>query len=224
MEASVAGEAVQGEAVDGAAEQAQEQAPVFDPQPIMQGFEDIRGQLEELRSQMTPQEEAAAADEGLDFSWLDESAGPEGELDPEAFQQNLRQMIQQEGLRAAAPALEAVQEMRIQQQAAALVQEFPAIGEPETAQNVVQGAQELAAVVAQEVGLPAEAANALSRSPALWRVVFMAANAADRAQQQDQAAPGHAHLEGGGSRPAPQQVDPARAIETSGQGSVLPWS
>lgn len=233
MEASVAGEAAQqGEAQEGQAEQ---QAQQQDLAPLLQGFEAMRGELEQMRSQLPQQEQQQAeAEPEIDFSWLDALEGDGGEdgtglggLNPAELRSHMESMVEQakaEGARAAQPALDAVQEMRIQQQARELVNEFPAIGEPETAQNVVQGASELAAVIGQEVGLPEQTVQMLANSPALWRAVFMAANAADLAGQQDGAEQGHAHLEGGGSRPSAQQVDPAQQIETSGRKSVLPWS
>lgn len=230
MEASVAGgeAAQQGEAQEGQEQQAQQ----FDPAPLLQGFEAMRGELEQMRSTMAASQQQDGQEEQpaeMDFSWLDDLAGGDaaGGLDTESLRTHMADIVEQaraEGARAAQPALDAVQEMRIQQQAAALVQEFPAIGEPETAQNVVQGAGELAAVIGHEVGLPEQTVQMLANSPALWRAVFMAANAADLAQRQDGAEQGHAHLEGGGSRPAPGEVDPAQLIETSGRKSVLPWS
>lgn len=236
MEASVAG----GEAAQGETQEAQEQQQQsgFDPAPLLEGFEAMRGEIEQMRSAMSASQQQEGAGEeqapGVDFSWLDALEGDGGDggeglegLTPAELRSHMEAVVEQaraEGARAAQPALDAVQEMRIQQQAAALVQEFPAIGEPETAQNVVQGAGELAAVIGQEVGLPEQTVQLLANSPALWRAVFMAANAADLAQRQDGAEQGHAHLEGGGSRPAQQQVDPAQQIVDSGRKSVLPWS
>lgn len=230
MEASVAGEAAgQGEAQEG---QEAQQAAAFDPAPLLEGFEAMRGELEGFRTQFEQGQqgagEAAGEQEGeddFDLSWLEDAAT--GALTPEVLQQNMQQLIEQaraEGAKAAQPALDAVSEMRIQQQAAALAQEFPAITEPETAENVMQGSAELASVIAREMGLPAQTAEALAGSPALWRVVYLAANAAETAQRQDQGSGAeHAHLESGGARPAGQQVDLAQQIETSGRTSVLPW-
>lgn len=239
MEASVAAPAAGGEAEAAAAEEgAEAQAAALDPSEVMARFDAMQGSMEQMRSQLSAAQQAApaaeeAAPEEIDLSWLDPTTP---EFDPEAFQQNIGQLIQQAGQQAAMPVMQEVAEMKRAQAAAQLRTEFPEIGEPETAQNVLTGATEYAGAVLNDIapqlramGLPDQMIQAIGQgivsSAATWRAVYLGAKGLGAAKGETPIDEAAALLQGGsGPRPGSQEApDPAQQIVAARGGSVLPY-
>lgn len=231
MEASVAQAA--GEAAEGA--EAPEAAAGLDPNEVMSRFDAMQGSMEEMRAQLSQQQQVPqdVVEEPEDYSWLDPAT--EG-FDPGEFQQNIAQMVRQAAQEAAAPALQQTAEMQRAQAAAALRTEFPEIGDPETAKNVMSGAQEFAGAIINDIaptlrsmGLPDEVIQAIGAgivsSPAAWRGVYLGAKGLDAAKAETPIDPSAGLLEGGsGPRPGAQEVqDPAQRIVAARGGSILPF-
>lgn len=199
------------------------EAPAFDPSTITQGFEQLRSGMEELRQDFTqsrqPEPEPEQDPGDMDMSWLDQS---DPDVDPAAQQQALQawqQSVMEQASRPAQEAMQAVQEMRMQQEAAALVADFPELGQPETAQNVVGAAHEFAA----QMGLNQQDAQRLGDSPGLWRMVYMASKAEGAASGEDSAADA-TFIEGGnGPGPGAPRQDPADLIVGARGANVLPF-
>lgn len=168
---------------------------------------------EPWQQQETPQEEAQTQEEPLDLSWLD-PADPG--YDPEQIAQRLGGLIEQAADRRAQemrqsdidPLKNELADMRRQSEAERLVGEFPALGETETANEVVQVARQIA-----EANNRPELAN----EPWFWRLTYMAGTAAEAANEEGSESPRAAHLEGGGgAAPAAGQVDYAAQIIDGG--------
>lgn len=234
MEASVAAPAAAGEA--GEAAEAEAAAPALDPSEVMARFDAMQGSMEQMRSQISAAQQAPVepeAEEEPDWSW----ANPETpEFDPEAFQQNIGQLIQQAGQQAAMPVMQEVAEMKRAQAAKQLRAEFPEIGEPETAENVLTGATEYAGAILNDIapqlramGLPDETIQAIGQgivsSAATWRAVYLGAKGLDAAKGETPIDEAAALLQGGsGPRPGAQEApDPAQQIVAARGGSVLPF-
>jgi hypothetical protein len=151
--------------------------------------------------QQEPAQEQAepAASPELDLSFLNMD---DPEFDPGQMADRLGSLIEstveqrvQQGIEQAVTPLQQQQEqMQREQEASALVAEFPEFGEPETANAVLQTAGQLA-----------EAANRpeLANEPWYWRLTYMAGRAADAAQEEQGDVPAPGHLESGaGAAPA----------------------
>lgn len=232
MEASGAGLAGNGQgqggdagqqAAQGAAE-GQQQAPGgLDPASIQQALESMQGGQEQLRQQLgqmgeflqtnpwqPPAEEPGP--EPLDLGFLNDPM-----LEPQQLSERLTEVINQQAQQQAqslleqrlAPLEQRVNEREMHSEAADLVAEFPELGDPKVANEVVSNAR----AYADLLGMP-EAAN----KPAFWRVIYMAGRAAEHASQEGSGAtPGAAHLEGGaGAAPGQPQVDLGDMIVNGG--------
>jgi hypothetical protein len=165
-------------------------------------FDYLRSQPWQQQEQQQPEQQQEAPGP-LDLSFLDademgyqdpaQVASKLGDVLEKAVQQRLEaglQPIQQ----AQQQQMEAQQEMRREQEFAALIGEFPELGEEETATQVLQMTGQLA----QAAGHPE-----LSGEPWLTRLVYMAGRAADAAQQEAGDTPSLAHSESGaGAAPA----------------------
>jgi hypothetical protein len=211
-------------------------APSFDPAVITQGFESLRGDMEQMRQSFTQQNQAPAeepaADEDFDLSFLD-ATNPD--YDPGVQQQQLQQWQQQVLAQASAPAREAmaaIQQMRVEQEAAALVADFPELGQQETAENVVNGARQfgeqlISGLGLDQLGLPPQMVQQIAQrvgdSPAAWRTVFMASKAAQMASGESSAVDATFVEGGNGPGPGAPQQDPGDLIVGARGSNVLPF-
>jgi hypothetical protein len=161
--------------------------------------------------------------EPLDLSFLNMD---DPSFDPSQMAQQLGQLIEstveqrvQAGIQSAVQPLQGdVASMRREQEAAALVGEFPELGEAETSQEVLRVAGQLA----EASGHPE-----LAGEPWFWRLSYMAGRAADAAQEESGEVPAPAHLESGaGATPAGRGAGmTAEDIVGAKRGaSVLPFS
>lgn len=188
------------------------------------GMEDMRSFLQsqpwqqEAADDGTPPTGAPEAD-AFDFSFLDPEAPG---FDPEQIASSLQQVVDravEQRVQTAIqqqvqPVADKTAEMQREREAEALVHEFPALGDQETAQQLVHVA-----------GQVAEAYNhpELANEPWFWRTIYMAGQAADMASQEG-TAPGPAVLEGGGgAMPSGSQEDLASAIVGAKGRGVLPF-
>lgn len=177
------------------------------PDPIMARLDELAASVSSLR---TP--EPAAAEEPQyslqDLAYPQAEPAVEGDpttdypgyQDPdtqawEQIQQTIQQQVQ-------AGIQQAVTPMRIQQQAAALEQEFPELAKPEVATRVVNATRQMAERMGQANNLPPEAIAALSRDPQMVRLAYLAERATSQAAQETPVGGAGAHLEG-----ASAQVD-----------------
>lgn len=213
----------------------------FDPTPILQGMEGLRGQLDELRGAVTPAPEPEAEpEEDLEFdpAWFDQT---DPNFDPADAQRRIAETMQQQIARAAQQAagpaqqaLERVMAGERRARAAALAGEYPELQQRETAQVVYDGSHEIAQDIASDLGLDTlgltpqvqqEIVARIGDSPALWRASYLATKGRDAATAEaDSEDPGHAHVEGGsGPGPAPSGEDLAQSIAASGGRRVLPY-
>jgi hypothetical protein len=162
-------------------------------QGLSEGQEQMREFLGGLQQQPAeePQQPAPA-----DLSFLDENSP---QYNPEQAAQRLTEVMreqagvetQQQLQQALGPLQAQVSDMQRAQEADALVAEFPELGQPETAQAVVNAAGQYAELMGQ----PELAANTN-----FIRVTYLAGRASQLAQEQQGAAgaPGAATLEGAG--------------------------
>lgn len=166
-------------------------------------------------------EPAEQSDDGLgelDLGYLDPETA--AMMEPAELQQRLTQTITQAAEKIAdqrvAPLQEGLDEIRRENAVNALVGEFPEFGEPETAQQVVEAAGQLA----QSMNRPD-----LANEPDFWRLVYMAGRAADAAQEEQGEVPAPASLESGaGATPGGGGGDLGDQIVGAGRGgSVLPF-
>lgn len=183
------------------------------------GHEELRQLLQSAPWAQAETQAAEEADPGLDLSFLQEYQDPAA--DPqnlaEQLQPAIEQLVQQRLQAAIGPVQQQVEQQRIQSEAEALVGEFPEMGDPEKAQQVVALARELA----EELGQPQ-----LANEPKFWRQAYMVGRAVDQTNNEGRNVPNAAHLEGGGgATPAGSQVDPGDLIVQAGRGgsSVLPF-
>ena len=182
-------------------------------------------QLDELRSmiaeQFQPQQPEEPAEEAPQFNV--DLADPT--LDPAVAAEQLAQYVDQTAeakvAQALAPVQAQLQELQSQQGADNLVAEFPALGNPENAQALVDFARQQAEIM----GHPE-----LATDFGFLRVAYLAARASEMAQQQNGAAGGAqaATLEGAaGSNPGGTQ-GAAPTADSIAEGwaqrsSVLPF-
>jgi hypothetical protein len=194
------------------AEQLQGMAPVHEQMREFLSSQAEQQQAAQQQQQQQQQEEAAAAD----LSFLDENSA---NYDPAKAAERLTEVMRQQAgvatqaelAKVLGPIQEQVSNMQRQQEADALVTEFPELGEAETAQAVVKTAEQYA----EMVGQPELAANT-----AFIRMTYMAGRAAQLAQQQEgaAAAPGAATLEGaGGASPGGAAQGAEQTAESIGE-------
>lgn len=193
-----------------------------------QSMEQMRETLQGMQQYMTQQQQAEPQGEepqaqDLDLSFLDDPA-----MTPEQIAQSLTGLIDSSADQRAqallqqhiTPLTQQVSEMRLESQAERLVQEFPEMAEPETAEKVVGTARQYA----EMMGRPD-----LANDPAFWRLTYLAGRAADQANAEQGDEPQAAHLEGaGGAGPGGQQPDLVQQILNPGDESglgrrALPW-
>jgi hypothetical protein len=176
---------------------------------------------ENLRPQEAQQQETpeATEPEPLDLSWLD----PESpSFDPNAMAQQLSGLVEstveQRVQQATAPVQEQVQQMRREQEAAALIGEFPELADEDTTAKVLETAK----TYAQTVGHPE-----LANEPWFWRTTYVMGRAMDQAQEEQADGPAPAHLESGsGAAPAGgggQGMTAADIVGARRGASVLPF-
>lgn len=236
MEASQAQAAGQGG--DGAAEGQQAEATSTEgmtPDQIAEMFGELRGGQDELRQLLQSQAQPAAPQEpvaaepqqpDMDLTFMDPS---DPYFNPEQAAERLAGLVEQAASSRAealireqvAPISEQMADMRRNQEASALVAEFPELGEEGVADEVVAVARQIAE--SPQVNNPA-----LADEPWFWRLTYMAAKAAETAQGETGEQPGTANLEGGGGAiPAGGSgKDLGDEIVGSARGgaSVLPFS
>lgn len=162
-------------------------------------------------------------DQPLDLSFLDDPMA-----DPRDQAAQLAALIQQNGQQQQTQMNEAIQQAlapiterlnhREQQEAAAeFVAEFPEVGDPNVAKEVMQLSRDYAA----QLEMPE-----LGNNMRFARLVFAATKAFDAATQEGSGDPGAAHLEGGGgANPGGGQQGDAfdRMLNQKRGGSVLPF-
>lgn len=107
-----------------------------------------------------------------------------------------------------------LQNLRMESEAERLTQEFPELGEPETAEKVVGTARQYAELMGQPE---------LANNVAFWRLVYMAGRAAETANSEDAGMTDAAHLEGAGGAglAGSQQVDLGKLITDGGDDGAL---
>lgn len=190
--------------------------------PMQQQFEQIRQFMENTTQQAETPAEAATEQQPVDFSYLNPDAP---EYDPQAAAQQLLGVIaqqQQAGLQPLTEQLQQVstglQDMRTEQEARALADEFPDLQDQEVSDKVFTAAEQWV----QAAGLPPEAASNMQ----VVRAVYMMGRAAELANEEgQQPGPGAATLEGGGGAApaAPAGGLTAESIIGGRTGSVLPF-
>lgn len=238
MEAGAAGAAGATAAGDGgegqgAEAQGQQQAQTAAlPDSLVSTLEGLATGQEELRQFLQQQNagEPEGGDEGddaLDLSFMD-PADPD--FDPAQVAERLGGLIDQAAERRANALMESrvgplesrLNDMARTAEAERLVAEFPEFGDQEVATQVVQVSRQIAEA---HVDDPKRAAE-LADQPWFWRLTYMAARAAESANQEG-SAPDPANLEGGaGAVPGGgSQVDLGEQIvgATRGGRSVLPF-
>jgi hypothetical protein len=222
-----------GDAGQGQAAADGQQAQALDAGSIQQALESMQGGQEQLRQQLgqmgeflqqqpwqqAEQDQPAEQDAPLDLSFLQDPM-----LEPQQVAERLTEVINQQAQTQAqqmiqqhvSPLEQSLNEMRLERGAEALVAEFPEMGQPEVANEVVNNARQYADLLK---------APELANNPAFWRLVYAAGRAFDSAAQEQQpgaGAPGAAHLEGGaGATPGAPQVDLGDMIVRGG-GSDAP--
>jgi hypothetical protein len=177
--------------------------------------ENLRPQ-EAQQQQETPE---ATEPEPLDLSWLD----PESpSFDPNAMAQQLSGLVEstveQRVQQAITPLQQEQQQMRREQEAAALIGEFPELADEDTTAKVLETAK----TYAQTVGHPE-----LANEPWFWRTTYVMGRAMDQAQEEQADGPAPAHLESGsGAAPAGgggQGMTAADIVGARRGASVLPF-
>ncbi len=201
MEASAAGLAGDGTG-DGQQQQGEQQEGQGpDLATIASGQDDLRSQLEQMRSYMEeqswqPPEVPAEQDtppEPADLSFVDPN---EPNYDPQRAAGQLLEVLQQQNQQALSEALAPLQndlqEVRSAREADYLAQEFPDLQNPETADAVFKATAE----AVQAAGLPAEAAQNMQ----MVRLVYLAGRAQELAagEQSEEQSQQVATLEGAG--------------------------
>lgn len=189
------------------------------------GMEDMRNFLQTAPWQQQADDGQQQQDEGdgqdpFDLSFLDPQ---DPGYDPEQIASSLQQVVDravEQRVNTAiqqhvAPVADRTAELQREREAEALVTEFPALGDQETAQQLVH----VAGQVAETYGHPE-----LASEPWFWRTIYMAGQAADMASQEGDA-PRAATLEGGGgAAPAGSESDMGDAIVNAKRGrGVLPF-
>lgn len=243
MEASGAAQGAGGQQATGAdGGQGAEQQPggQFDPSQLVTSLSAIAEGQNETRELLRSLAERAPAGDagdgedgedgndpfaGLDLSFLEEMPAAAEAEDPAQFTAQLGQVlaqavqqgVQQQMGQIVQPLQTQLSEMQQANAAADLAEEFPALADPGTAQEVMG----LASQLAQANGQPE-----LGDQPWFWRLTYMAAEAAAAANDAGgNADPNAAHLEGaGGALPGGSGGgDLGDAIVGSRRGSsVLP--
>lgn len=200
-------------------------------QTLQTGQEELRQYLTSQQQQAQQTEEPAAEEpDELDLSFLD----PENPtFDPATVATRLGDLIEQTAEKRA----QALVDQRVgpletrfndsvrTAEAERLVSEFPEFGDEEVANEVVKVSRQIA-----EHHMPGDpkAAAELADQPWFWRLTYMAARAAESANEEGNGVPNPAHLEGGGGgagRGGGQQVDLGEQIVAPSRGgrSVLPF-
>lgn len=173
---------------------------------IAEGQNETRELLRSLAEQNTAGAEGAEGEEGdghdpfagLDLSFLEETPAAAEAEDPAQFTAQLGQVlaqavqqgVQQQMGQIVQPLQTQLSEMQRSQAAQELADEFPALADPGTAQEVMGLASQLAAANGQPE---------LGDQPWFWRLTYMAAEAAAAANDAGgNADPNAATLEGGG--------------------------
>jgi hypothetical protein len=192
---------------------------------------DLNGGMEDMRSFLQTQPWQQQADDGqqqqeqeadqFDLSFLDPEAPG---FDPEQMASTLQDLVDravEQRVSSAVqqhvqPVADRTAELQREREAEQLVQEFPALGDSETAQQLVQVSRQ----VAEAYGNPE-----LGDQPWFWRLTYMAGQAADLANSEGDV-PAPAVLEGGGgAMPGSFDGDLGDAIVNgSGGRNVLPFS
>jgi hypothetical protein len=159
-----------------------------------------------------------------DLSFLDPAsptfdAENAGDLLANAIQQQVQATSQQLVQDAITPLQQQLAEAKSQQEADALAAEYPELAQPEVAKQVIDTTKEYVSAM----NLPPELAGNMG----MIRLVYMAARAADAANQQGAQGAQAATLEGGaGARPGGSQggltVD--QIVGAGGRRNVLPFA
>ncbi len=143
------------------------------------------------------QPEASPDPLNLDFLNMDDPGFDPGQMAEKLgslIEQTVEQRVKQGIDQAVTPLQQQQEQMQREQEAAALVAEFPEFGEEETANAVLKTAGQLA----EAYGQPE-----LANKPWFWRMTYMAGRAADAAQEEQAETPAPGHLESGaGATPA----------------------
>lgn len=175
------------------------------------GQEELRASMQQLLQAGQPQEEHDPGPQMPDLSFLD----PESvDFDPTSLSERINEVISQTAEQHARalvdPIAKQVQDERVHRETQALFTEFPDMVE------VYPQVRDAARQVADQRGW-----GELGNDPAFHRIIFMAGRAAQEAQAEGGESPAAAHLEGGGARPAAQQVDVAQQIVGGGSSGEL---
>jgi hypothetical protein len=177
---------------------------------------------ENLRPQEGQQQETkpeATTPEPLDLSWLDPDSPT---FDPNAMAQQLSGLVdnavEQRVQQAVAPVQQQQEQMQRENEIAALLGEFPEIGEEETMEKLLDTSKQYA----EAVGHPE-----LADKPWFWRTTYVMGRAFEQAQEEQGDGPAPAHLESGsGAAPAGGGGQGMTAEDIVGArrgASVLPW-
>lgn len=213
MEASVS---TDGATQDAGAEQGQEQtqeAPQQQvPTEVMERLDELSGKFDNLEPLLPvlqealqqPQEEEGEPGYGQYFD--DET----GEFDPQAFDQQVEQrakQIAQDQMGPLQQQLQQVQDRMLEDEFAALADDYPQLTEQTFMQQFVPELKQNADQLARELGLPQEMADQLVRNPNFIEREYLARQAMAQAQQGAPAGDQGVHLEGGSGNPGQPQKD-----------------
>ena len=224
MEASVAG--AEGQQAEGQ-EQSQQAAPDFSPvlEHMEAQFGQLGQQITEAISGGQQQQQDEVEDESAyeDDGFPDLELGDDGEVDPEAAQKFLDDLVQKRASgiaeqtvqKALAPVLEQLTEQRIERDADALIQQYPQLRD----QKVADAVLERATNVALQLGLSNDEAAKLVTSRAFIEL-NLKAGMAEQAAAGTPAGESSFALEGaGGQGPAEAEPDFARQVVEAGRPS-----
>lgn len=222
-----------GQQADGQAGEQAQQAPDFAQQlqdgigPIQQQLEDLRGYMESNVAAQPEAEPQADPNAPPDLSYLNPEAP---NYDPQAAAQQFLQVMQQQNQAALQPLTAELEQtktqltdLRTQQEARALAEEFPDLDKPEISDKVFSMAQDwVQGLRAAGVQIDEAAASSMP----VIRTVYMMGRAAELASEEESGnTPKAATLEGpGGAAPAaPAGGLTAESIVGQGGRSALPF-
>jgi hypothetical protein len=212
----------QGDGAEGGVDLSQLAAGLAQQQASQQEMYDfLRSQPWSQQEEQGQQQEASPEPLNLDFLNMDDPGFDPGQMAERLgslIESTVEQRVKQGIDQAVTPLQQQQEQMQREQEAAALVAEFPEFGEAETANAVLATASQLA----EAYGQPD-----LANKPWFWRMTYMAGRAADAAQEEQGDTPAPGHLESGaGGAPAGGRGGGMTADDIVGAkrgASVLPF-
>lgn len=209
--------------------EAQQQQAQPDFSAMMSQLEQLSGSHEEMRQHLlsnpwqAPEQEAEEQGPSVDLQQLHELGLATGDDDmdrqtADGLAHLMEQIADQKADQKAGIALQQIEELKQEMEFERLANEFPELRDKETADEAVSNAH----LYAQGIGSPELASKA-----GFVRLVHVAMQAFEAAQNEGSGDPGVAHIEGGGGAVSGgSQPDPADEIMNAGGkkgSSVLPF-